>query len=65
MQQITFDELLSWLRGYKPKCTCGSPVYNPRRVHDPEGLGREVYATYCIKAHSLYFEVVGEIKYED
>lgn len=68
MQQITFDDLYRWLRGYKPKCAkgsperpCGASVYTPTRTLDPENLGREIYHTYCVKGHSLFFEVVGEI----
>ena len=62
MQQITFDILYDWIRGYKPKCTCGAEVYMPTKIKDPDNLGREIYCTRCVKAHTLYFEVVGEVK---
>lgn len=62
MQQITFDILYDWLRGYQPKCTCGASVHVPQKVKDPEGLGREIYLTRCTKAHTLFFEIIGEIK---
>lgn len=58
MQTIYFDQLLDWVRGYKPKCSCGKElVVGPIRQKGVEG--KEVYSAVCANGHTIYFEAKG------